>query len=59
MQSNNKENSNPQSVILFADDDALCLDVGAVNGLLELSHFRSSDLSHIPFYSEADSLPPL
>jgi len=30
-----------------------------VNGLLELSHFRSSDLSHIPFYSEAHSLPPL
>ena len=28
MQSNNKENSNPQSVILFADDDELCLDVG-------------------------------
>ncbi len=30
-----------------------------VNGLLELSHFRSSDLSHMPFYSEAHSLPPL
>ena len=30
-----------------------------VNGLLKLSHFRSSDLSHMPFYSEAHSLPPL
>jgi hypothetical protein len=29
-----------------------------VNGLFKLSHFRSSDLSHIPFYSEAHSLPP-
>ena len=28
MHSNNKENSNRQSVILFADDDDLCLDVG-------------------------------
>lgn len=28
MQTNNKENSNRQPVILFADDDALCLDVG-------------------------------
>jgi len=28
MQRNCEENSNRQSVILFADDDALCLDVG-------------------------------
>ena len=28
MQSNNQKNSNRQPVILFADDDALCLDVG-------------------------------
>ena len=28
MQTNNKENSNRQPVILFADDDQLCLDVG-------------------------------
>ena len=28
MQSNNKEDSNPQFVILFADDDELCLNVG-------------------------------
>ncbi len=28
MQTNNKENSNRQPVILFADDDELCLDVG-------------------------------
>jgi len=28
MQRNSEENSNRQSVILFADDDALCLDVG-------------------------------
>ncbi len=28
MQTNSEENSNRQSVILFADDDALCLDVG-------------------------------
>ena len=28
MQSNNKENSNRKPVILFADDDELCLDVG-------------------------------
>jgi len=28
MQRNSKENSNRQSVILFADDDELCLDVG-------------------------------
>ena len=37
----------------------LCRQRGVVNGLLELSHFRSSDLSHILFYSEAHSLPPL
>ena len=28
MQTNNKENSNRKPVILFADDDELCLDVG-------------------------------
>ena len=28
MNSNNKENSNRKPVILFADDDELCLDVG-------------------------------
>jgi CheY-like chemotaxis protein len=28
MQTNNKENSNRKPVILFADDDDLCLDVG-------------------------------
>ena len=28
MKTNNKENSNRQPVILFADDDQLCLDVG-------------------------------
>ncbi|MFC1881904.1 response regulator [Thermodesulfobacteriota bacterium] len=28
MQTNNKENSNQKPVILFADDDELCLDVG-------------------------------
>jgi len=28
MQTNNKENPNQKSVILFADDDELCLDVG-------------------------------
>lgn len=28
MQRNSEENSNRQSVILFADDDELCLDVG-------------------------------
>jgi CheY-like chemotaxis protein len=28
MQTNNKENSNLKPVILFADDDELCLDVG-------------------------------
>jgi len=28
MQTNNKENSNRKHVILFADDDELCLDVG-------------------------------
>jgi CheY-like chemotaxis protein len=28
MQTNNKENSNQKPVILFADDDDLCLDVG-------------------------------
>ena len=28
MQTNNKENSNLKPVILFADDDQLCLDVG-------------------------------
>ena len=28
MQTNNNKNSNRQPVILFADDDAICLDVG-------------------------------
>ena len=28
MQRNSEEDSNRQTVILFADDDALCLDVG-------------------------------
>jgi hypothetical protein len=35
MQTNNKENSILKPVILFADDDEICLDVGVCQGRAE------------------------